>query len=225
MPRTLAISFPPPLCHHVILASTLPRPSWSAFVFVSSPPPPLPHPLPPQLPSRAAASYVVIAMGTLWVALGGALLYLGSEVLHDASSRLAYLVLAVACLTMAAFTTYGLAGHLRHAPALAAGSDDDSDSGRRARAPPSAWRFFQPFRGGAWFVATQALGWALFSAGLTLMLYLIAQGAAGVMEGARRYTWTAGAIMVTAQLVRDVGKGGRVGMGDEVPWRPGGAPE
>uniref|UniRef100_A0A1D2A7N3 Diacylglycerol O-acyltransferase n=1 Tax=Auxenochlorella protothecoides TaxID=3075 RepID=A0A1D2A7N3_AUXPR len=154
-----------------------------------------------KLPSRAAASYVVIAMGTLWVALGGALLYLGSEVLHDASSRLAYLVLAVACLTMAAFTTYGLAGHLRHAPALAAGSDDDSDSGRRARAPPSAWRFFQPFRGGAWFVATQALGWALFSAGLTLMLYLIAQGAAGVMEGARRYTWTAGAIMVTAQLV------------------------
>ncbi|RMZ55327.1 hypothetical protein APUTEX25_003465, partial [Auxenochlorella protothecoides] len=63
------------------------------------------------------------------------------------------------------------------------------------------WDVKKPFRGGAWFVATQALGWALFSAGLTLMLYLIAQGAAGVMEGARRYTWTAGAIMVTAQLV------------------------
>ena len=140
-------------------------------------------------------------MGSLWVALGAALLHLGANLLEDAPVRLAYLALSGACLTMAAFVTYGLAGHLRHVHRRSEpGSESDSEGGDEAA--PAAWHFFQPFKGGGWFVATQALGWALYSAGLSLIIYLMAHSAIGIVHSAQRFAQTAGIFMVFSHLVR-----------------------
>lgn len=180
-----------------------------------------------QLPSAVGASYVVIGMGSLWVALGAALLHLAANVLEDAPSRLVYLALSATCLTMAAFVTHGLAGHLRHARRKSgSGSGSESESASESENETaeysggaikrhekkvaeeedarlsSTWHFFQPFKGGGWFVATQALGWALYSAGLSLIIYLMAHGAAGIVHSVQRLTQTTGIIMVASHLVR-----------------------
>lgn len=55
-----------------------------------------------------------------------------------------------ACFTVGAFTTHGLAGYLRYS---GQGGDAPSEADRRRE-----WRFWQPFQGGAGFVATQVGG-------------------------------------------------------------------
>lgn len=60
-----------------------------------------------------------------------------------------------------------------------------------------------PGRGGAAFVATQALGWALSSASLVLLALAVARVAAGVAYCIRCWALATGTLMLAAQLVRD----------------------
>jgi diacylglycerol O-acyltransferase 2, plant len=66
----------------------------------------------------------------------------------------------------------------------------------------SGWRFFQPFEGGTAFVATQGLGWALFSLSLLAIMWLVTQVAAGVAYCLRCWVVATGGVMFAAQLVR-----------------------
>ena len=56
-------------------------------------------------------------------------------------------------------------------------------------------------RGGAAFVATQALGWALSSASLVLLALAVARIAAGVAYCIRCWALATGTLMLAAQLV------------------------
>ncbi|GFR51674.1 hypothetical protein Agub_g14116, partial [Astrephomene gubernaculifera] len=66
------------------------------------------------------------------------------------------------------------------------------------------WRFFQPFQGGSVFVATQAIGWTLFSSTVVSLLLLAKQLVAGVGYCLRWWALAAGALMVATQLVLGV---------------------
>nr|AZI70899.1 acyl-CoA:diacylglycerol acyltransferase 2.3 [Lobosphaera incisa]QIT07021.1 type-2 diacylglycerol acyltransferase DGAT2C [Lobosphaera incisa] len=142
-----------------------------------------------RLPSKRSSSAAVVAMGVLWAVMGGALL-LATEYLAEQSTREMYYILSGICLLIGATTTHGLGGKLRHDTAREAG----------AESAPS-WQFFQPFRGGTWFVATQALGWVLFSLSIMGLIWLISQVAVGVAYCMRCWAWAVGAAMFTAQLV------------------------
>ncbi len=65
------------------------------------------------------------------------------------------------------------------------------------------WRFWQPFRGGPAFVATQGLGWALTAAALASVLALGRQIALGVAHAIRAWLLATSAVMLLAQLVRE----------------------
>ena len=56
-------------------------------------------------------------------------------------------------------------------------------------------------RGGAWFVATQAMGWALFSISLVCLCWLLVQVVAGVAYCIRCWALITGTVMFCAQLV------------------------
>jgi hypothetical protein len=62
------------------------------------------------------------------------------------------------------------------------------------------WKFFQPFRGGTVFVATQAAGWLLYSAALALVLWGIGASTLGFMLGVQAYAVAVGATGVAAQI-------------------------
>lgn len=64
----------------------------------------------------------------------------------------------------------------------------------------ATWKFFQPFRGGTVFVATQATGWLLYSAALALVLWGIGASTLGFMLGVQAYAVTVGATGVAAQI-------------------------
>lgn len=72
------------------------------------------------------------------------------------------------------------------------------------------WQFWQPFRGGPAFVATQGAGWALFAGSLVSLLWLAAHVATGValrlVAGIRAWVLATGVTMFVAQLVRCVFK-------------------
>ncbi|KAK9829305.1 hypothetical protein WJX72_005048 [[Myrmecia] bisecta] len=141
-----------------------------------------------RLPSKKSSSAAVVAMGLMWAMMGGALL-LATEYLAEQSSREMYYVLSGICLLIGATTTHGLGGKLRHDTLREAGS----------AAIPS-WRFFQPFQGGTVFVATQALGWILFSMSIMGLIWLLMQVVVGVAYCMRCWAWAVGAAMFTAQL-------------------------
>ncbi|KAG2426507.1 hypothetical protein HXX76_011734 [Chlamydomonas incerta] len=63
------------------------------------------------------------------------------------------------------------------------------------------WRFFQPFQGGSVFVATQAIGWTLFSASVVCVLLLAKRLVAGVGYCLRCWALAAGALIMATQLV------------------------
>ncbi|CAG9462880.1 unnamed protein product [Pedinophyceae sp. YPF-701] len=95
------------------------------------------------------ASDAVLALGTVLAVASGLLVIVAEVELGDASASLQvlYFSLSAAALLVSFAATHGLGGWLRfQAP--------------RAR---QRWRFFQPFRGSYFFVATQAAGWGLFS--------------------------------------------------------------
>ena len=56
-------------------------------------------------------------------------------------------------------------------------------------------------RGGAWFVATQAMGWALFSISIVCLCWLLLQVVAGVAYCIRCWALITGSVMFCAQLV------------------------
>lgn len=64
----------------------------------------------------------------------------------------------------------------------------------------ATWKFFQPFRGGTVFVATQAAGWLLYSVALALVLWGIGASTLGFMLGVQAYAVTIGATGVAAQI-------------------------
>ncbi|GIL79509.1 hypothetical protein Vretifemale_8826 [Volvox reticuliferus] len=76
----------------------------------------------------------------------------------------------------------------------AADQEDEAD------VAPS-WRFFQPFQGGSVFVATQAIGWTLFSSTVVAVLLLAKELVAGVGYCMRCWALAAGALMMATQLV------------------------
>ena len=57
-------------------------------------------------------------------------------------------------------------------------------------------------RGGAWFVATQGLGWGLFSISLVCLCWLILQVVAGMAYCIRCWAIATGTVMFIAQMVR-----------------------
>ncbi|GAB4819039.1 hypothetical protein N2152v2_006085 [Parachlorella kessleri] len=152
-----------------------------------------------KLPSRFSASYVVAGMGVLWAGMGGALL-LATNQLTDSTSRLGYYVMAGACFTVGSFTTHGLAGHLRFSGAGAAKKADASGAGGDSSAA-NGWRFWQPFQGGTGFVATQALGWALYSTALVSILWMAWGALVGVASYVHSWTLAAGTLMFVAELL------------------------
>ncbi|KAL4543789.1 hypothetical protein Ndes2437B_g01601 [Nannochloris sp. 'desiccata'] len=60
----------------------------------------------------------------------------------------------------------------------------------------ATWKFFQPFRGGTVFVATQAAGWLLYSVALALVLWGIGASTLGFMLGVQAYAVTIGGLSV-----------------------------
>lgn len=142
-----------------------------------------------KLPSRSSASQVVIGLGILWSVLGTALLVEGESMQDDPVTKIVYYALAAASFASGSFSTYGLGGHLRW-----------SSAGSRGNGGTARWRFFQPFVGGTAFVATQILGWVLFSAALVGFAYLAVQAAYGVVLSLKWYAMFTGATALAAQV-------------------------
>ncbi|EFJ45849.1 hypothetical protein VOLCADRAFT_93670 [Volvox carteri f. nagariensis] len=68
----------------------------------------------------------------------------------------------------------------------------------------TTWRFFQPFQGGSVFVATQAIGWTLFSSTVVAVLLLAKELVVGVGYCLRCWALAVGALMMATQLVLGV---------------------
>jgi hypothetical protein len=135
-----------------------------------------------RLGSPAARAALVCLLGLLWAVLGAALLLAAAsrQLAGSGPARGAAHAAAAACFTVAVASTHGLGGHLRH---------------RRGDAP---WRFYNPWAGGAIFVATQALGWFFYSAALAAVLWAAAAAAAGAAHGLARGGATAAAAAALA---------------------------
>ena len=224
-----------------------------------------------RLPSQVSAFYIVVGLGLLWSILGAALISVAQQ--HTITAlKITYNAFGAACFTVAAFTTHGLGGHLRHkarkstrelrkkgSSGLSSGSSSplpESPTHRRSKTITvvmkkltdeegisprihrsfsselpfkitenwldstidggaadadddakltshgiSTWKFFQPFRGGTVFVATQAAGWLLYSAALALVLWGIGATTLGFMLSVQAYAVAAiGATGVAAQI-------------------------
>eukprot|EP00210_Caulerpa_lentillifera_P002989 g2854.t1 len=106
--------------------------------------------------------------------------------LPDLPSKLLYCSISVICSLIAASTTHGLGGYLRH------GKKSKSKTG---------WKFFQPFVGGRVFMATQALGWSLFSLSLVLLIAVVQQIIKGVAFAFHIWALVSGGTAVITQLV------------------------
>ncbi|DBB16381.1 hypothetical protein WJX82_004098 [Trebouxia sp. C0006] len=152
-----------------------------------------------RLPSKGAASAAVMGLGLVWAALGGSLL-LATEYLQDTVSKEVYFFLAACCLLVGATTTHGLGGSLRHKQTGPFTMELGADVDPRQPDPVTTWKFYQPFRGGAWFVATQAMGWALFSISIVCLCWLLLQVVAGVAYCIRCWALITGSVMFCAQL-------------------------
>ncbi|KAK9860433.1 hypothetical protein WJX84_011356 [Apatococcus fuscideae] len=68
----------------------------------------------------------------------------------------------------------------------------------------SGYRFWQPFRGGVAFIATQAAGWALFSLAAAFMIWTVIQLAQGMAYCVQCWALMTGATMFAAQLLLGV---------------------
>ncbi|MEW5310901.1 MAG: hypothetical protein WDW38_002655 [Sanguina aurantia] len=68
----------------------------------------------------------------------------------------------------------------------------------------SRWQFFQPFSGGTAFVATQAIGWALFAVTLVVLIALAKQLIAGVGYCLRCWAVATGVLMCVTQATLGV---------------------
>lgn len=152
------------------------------------------------------ASAAVVFMGIL-MSTTGCLLLLAVEHMPDMPSRVLYCCLSLSCLLMASTTSYGLGGFLRFGATarVGTGADPVDTDGAAAGAADGSgttmWQFFQPFAGGTAFVATQAVGWSLFSATAVAVIILLQQLVAGVAYCARCWAFGLGVLMITTQLM------------------------
>jgi diacylglycerol O-acyltransferase 2, plant len=99
--------------------------------------------------------------------------------------------LSLSCLLIGSSSTYGLGGFLR----FVKGREVDQ------LGDPQEWQFFQPFSGGPVFVATQALGWTLFTFTTVGVVLLVQQVLAGVAFCIRCSAYTLGVLMIATQMV------------------------
>jgi diacylglycerol O-acyltransferase 2, plant len=79
-------------------------------------------------------------------------------------------------------------------------SDNTTAVNKSQQQHGAAWKFFQPFKGGTVFVATQAAGWLLYSAALALVLWGIGATTTGLVLGVQAYAVAIGATGVAAQI-------------------------
>eukprot|EP00803_Ostreobium_quekettii_P005722 evm.model.scf_27.11 EVM.evm.TU.scf_27.11 scf_27:83458-88282(-) len=135
--------------------------------------------------STSFAFYTVFVLGSLLMLVAG-MLMAATDHLPDARSRLLYLSISVSCAAIAVGVTHGLGGFLRHGP--------------RSKHPTS-WQFFQPFAGGSVFVATQALGWTLFSITLLFVLKWMMELLMGIVRVAQWWALSTGLMLVITQMV------------------------
>eukprot|EP00877_Chromochloris_zofingiensis_P005530 jgi/Chrzof1/14979/Cz09g23010.t1 len=143
------------------------------------------HSKPRHKPMPTLAFAVVVVLGVL-LTITAFLLLMALDYMPDIPSRILYCCLSLSCLLIAASTTYGLGGFLRYGKT--------ADSG-------TMWQFFQPFSGGTAFVATQAIGWSLFSTTIVLIVVMVQQLISGVAHCIRCWALGAGCLAVTAQAL------------------------
>lgn len=148
------------------------------------------------LPSKLIASYIVVFIGMVWAAVGAGLLLAGSLVEGGKVTGTTYAIVSLACFTLASFTTHGIGGLLRNAH-LEQQAGKKSESGMNAE----KWRFFQPFKGGPVFVATQAAGWILYSTAIAYLLVGITDMGLGAAQSIVSWTRAAGASGFAAEVI------------------------
>jgi hypothetical protein len=101
-------------------------------------------------------------------------------------ASVAHVVLALLCTVSASMSAHGAAGYVLHHSASS-----------KARA--STWAFFQPFRGGATFIAVQFLGWTLFTVEVLGLLHAALAVARGFVIP--RYDWLLAVGMVCVPVL------------------------
>lgn len=130
---------------------------------------------------------LVVSLGGVLAAASGALVLAAVLALQGACVRTLFLFLGAACAVVSANCTHGLGGWLRwRAPGLLT---------------PGSWRFFQPFRGGRFFMATQGAGWTLFSAGLFGMMVAGRMAAVGAVRWLHHVSLATAAAVIAAQVL------------------------
>jgi hypothetical protein len=102
-------------------------------------------------------------------------------------ANIAQVVLALVCTVSASMSAHGAAGYILHHHAT-----------DKARA--STWAFFQPFRGGATFIAVQFLGWTLFSIEVLGLLHAALAVARGFVIPKHWWLLAAGMLFVPVLL-------------------------
>eukprot|EP00210_Caulerpa_lentillifera_P003438 g3281.t1 len=127
----------------------------------------------------------VLILGLILSCMSAAFINI-TESLPDTPSKLLYCSISVLCSMIAVSTTHGLGGYLRH--------------GRNQKSQ-TPWKFFQPFVGGRIFIATQALGWSLFSLSLVFFIKVVQQIIKGVAFAIQLWALASGGAVVVTQLV------------------------
>lgn len=101
-------------------------------------------------------------------------------------ANVAQALLALVCTVSASMSAHGAAGYVLH--------HHGTSKGRA-----STWSFFQPFNGGAAFIAVQFLGWSLFTGEVVGLLHLALSVGRGLVVP--KYAWTLAAGMVLIPVV------------------------
>jgi hypothetical protein len=102
-------------------------------------------------------------------------------------ASVAQVVLALVCTVSASMSAHGAAGYVLH-----------HSASNKARA--STWAFFQPFRGGATFIAVQFLGWTLFTVEVLGLLHAALAVARGFLIPGYYWLLAAGMVCVPVLL-------------------------
>lgn len=92
----------------------------------------------------------------------------GFSTAEERIAHIAQVVLALVCTVSASMSAHGAAGYVLHHHAT-------------DKARSSTWAFFQPFRGGATFIAVQFLGWTLFTIEVLGLLHVAQAVARGLV--------------------------------------------
>lgn len=162
------------------------------------------------LPSKRTASYIVVILGLFWAVVAVGLLRvapIGTPI------GTLYSILSVVFFVLSACTIHGLGGLLRYwfsTIRLTSGEkyghvldchDASQSHSLESELKQNEWKFFQPFKGGAAFVATQAAGWILFSVALLPLLWSIALAISSTAHWIHSLTVAAGMTALLAELL------------------------